>query len=352
MTLEQVLQELVPLNALSGEGFAEAVRATRVERPGRGSVLFRRGDTDNDAIYLLEGSIALASDDRDDNPRSISAGSDEARYAVAQLKPRQVTGILQRDSVIARIDNDRLDRLLTMDQVSGIEVVEMELDDDVDWIFRVLSSTTFNRLPAENANQMLARMERLAVRANQVIITQGEPGDYYYLIREGVASVAQRGEDGKVHIVNELAAGDQFGEEALLSDAPRNATIMMKTDGLLMRLAKQDFTELLRAPLIDWIEQDEADRMIGLGAGILDVRTEGEYRSGAIKLSQNVPLARLREHLDRLERDKPYVIYCQTGSRSAVAAFMLNQRGFQTYALKGGLNNLVPTSAAAAASSG
>ena len=88
---------------------------------------------------------------------------------------------------------------------------------------------------------MLARMERVPVRANQVIITQGEPGDYYYLIREGTASVATRDDGGKLRIVNELAAGDQFGEEALLSDAPRNATIMMKTDGVLMRLAKQDF---------------------------------------------------------------------------------------------------------------
>jgi rhodanese-related sulfurtransferase len=76
------------------------------------------------------------------------------------------------------------------------------------------------------------------------------------------------------------------------------------------------------------------------GAGILDVRTADEYRSGSINNSLNVPLSQIRKFADDLDKSRKHVIYCQTGTRSSVAAFMLNQRGFDTVALKGGLTAL------------
>jgi CRP-like cAMP-binding protein len=337
-TVKEVLQKLVPLNTLSHTSLDEAVKSVRIGQADKGDILFREGDVDNDAVYLLTGEIILTSSQQPE--RVIHGGTDAGRYALAQLKPRQSTGKVSQSSTIARINQELLDHIVTMDEVSGIEVVEMDGDEDVEWVFSVLSSNTFSRLPPANANQMLARMEKMPVKANQVIITQGEPGDFYYLIREGIASVARKDTDGKTEIVTELTAGDQFGEEALLSDDPRNATIMMKTDGLLMRLTREDFNELLTAPMVNWAEQSEADRMIGEGAGILDVRTADEYRSGAINKSLNAPLSQIRQLADSLDRSRQYVVYCQTGNRSSVASFMLNQRGFNTVALKGGLMGL------------
>ncbi len=48
----------------------------------------------------------------------------------------------------------------------------------------------------------------------------------------------------------ELGVGDTFGEEALISEAKRNATVSMLTDGVLMRLNKQDFRDLMNEPLV------------------------------------------------------------------------------------------------------
>ncbi len=47
--------------------------------------------------------------------------------------------------------------------------------------------------------------------------------------------------------------GDAFGEEALLSDAKRNANVTMETNGALMRLSKDDFNELLKEPMLSWL---------------------------------------------------------------------------------------------------
>ena len=340
MSHQDALRKLIPVNTLTRNNFRELAAAAVIEKVPAKTVLFREGDKDNQSIYLLEGEVALKSSGTSDTKKTVVGGSDDARYALAQLKPRRVTGTTIRDSIIARIDSALLDRLLTWDQVSGIEVVEMDGDEDTDWMLQVLRSDTFEKLPPVNANEMFARMEAVPVKAHDIIIRQGEPGDYYYLIREGKCSVSQQGPSGRIAIVNQLAEGDQFGEEALISDVPRNATIVMLTDGVLMRLARSDFQELLKEPLIDWVDDKRAKGMLAKGAGLLDVRTEAEFGRGAIRRARNVPLYRIRQVIPKLEPGRNYIVYCQTGSRSAIAAFMLNQRGFNTYALKGGLSAL------------
>jgi len=336
MSVRDILQKLIPLNTLSDSALDEVIAAAIFDQTDSNELIFSEGDDDGQAVYLLQGELVLTSEHQSET-RHIRSSTDASRYAIAQLKPRQMTGTTTKPSTIARIDQNILDHIVTMDEVSGIEIVEMDADEDVRWVYDTLSSNTFSKLPPANANQMLSRMERLDVKKNQVIITQGEPGDFYYLIRQGTATVAKKVESGKTEIVSELTAGDQFGEEALLSDAPRNATIVMITDGVLMRLTRADFNELLTEPILHWVEQAEADTLIGQGAGILDVRTEDEFKNGAINNSVNAPLSQIRKFSDSLDRNKKYVIYCQTGSRSSVAAFMLNQRGFSTVALKGGL---------------
>ena len=299
-TARDLLQNLVPLNTLSSSSFDEAIKAIRIDQMEAGEVLFREGDSDSDSVYLLQGAVTISSSSMQD--RVIKSGSDASLYAIAQLKPRQSTGTVSQSSAIARVDQNILDHIITMDEVSGIEIVEMEADGDVEWVFNVLSSSTFSKLPPANANQMLAKLESIPVKAHQVILTQGEPGNYYYLIREGVATVARKDASGKTIILNELSAGEQFGEEALLSNAPRNATIMMKTAGVLMRLTREDFNELLTEPMLNWVEQAEADAMIGQGAGILDVRTVDEFKSGAINNSLNAPLSQIRKFADDLDK--------------------------------------------------
>lgn len=51
-------------------------------------------------------------------------------------------------------------------------------------------------------------------------------------------------------VVRQLGEGNGFGEETLLSGAPRDATVVMTTDGILMRLKRKDFDELMREHLV------------------------------------------------------------------------------------------------------
>ena len=73
---------------------------------------------------------------------------------------------------------------------------------------------------------------------------------------------------------------------------------------------------------------------------VLDVREQGEYDSGHILSSKLIPLGKLKERLGELEkyRERPVVVVCRSGQRSASACAMLGKQGFtQAYNLNGGI---------------
>jgi CRP-like cAMP-binding protein len=342
MTDADTLKTLIPINSLTPENFRELLGHTRIEQHPAGRCLFDQGDNDSDAIYLLSGEVALAAGQSSEG-RLVSAGTDEARYALAHLKPRQYRGESRSPVTLVRVDGAVLDRLLTFDQAAGYEVTEFDGAEDSEWMFRMLRHPALQKLPPANINALFARLVPVAVKAGQVVIRQGEPGDYYYIIKTGRVSVSRKaGKSAKVVLLNELGEGDGFGEEALLAGAPRNANVIMLTDGVLMRLDRKDFDELLKDPLVQWVSPVEVAAMVQAGAGLIDVRLEDEFRRGAIRGSVNMPLYLLRLKAASLDPKRKYIVYCETGSRSCAAAFLLSQRGLDVYVLRGGLDAVTP----------
>ncbi len=76
------------------------------------------------------------------------------------------------------------------------------------------------------------------------------------------------------------------------------------------------------------------------GAQIIDVRTTGEYASGHIKGSINIPLQNLTSNLNKIKKDKPVITCCASGMRSASAKSALVSNGFQQVYNGGGWASL------------
>ena len=333
------LKSLVPANALNAENFQELASKAIVEDIAAGKTLFKAGEVDRKTLYLLEGQVTLT--DANGSTTTVIGGSDIAKHPLANHQPRVQTAKARTDCKITRFDSDLLDILLTWDQLSGIEVNEIRTDgegsEDVDWMTRVLQSRAFLQIPAPNIQAMFMRMQEVPMRAGEVVIRQGDDGDYYYIIKAGKAKVIRAAKTGAELTLATLKDGDAFGEEALLSEAKRNATVTMATDGTLMRLAKEDFNALLKEPMLNWVTESDADALIKAGAKWLDVRLESEHANTGIKGSINIPLFMLRLKADSLDVNSRYIIYCDTGRRSSAAAFLLSERGFQVSVLKGGV---------------
>jgi len=76
------------------------------------------------------------------------------------------------------------------------------------------------------------------------------------------------------------------------------------------------------------IDSTEARRMVLAGAAVLDVREPSEYAAGHIEDAIHLPLGSLKEHLERVPRDRPLIPYCGMGERSTTAISLLERAGF------------------------
>jgi CRP/FNR family transcriptional regulator, cyclic AMP receptor protein len=84
------------------------------------------------------------------------------------------------------------------------------------------------------------RAHDLQVPAGRALVTEGEPGQEFFVILSGTARVTRQGRK-----VATLGPGAAFGELALLEDAPRNATVIAETDMELAVLARREFAAIL-----------------------------------------------------------------------------------------------------------
>ena len=76
------------------------------------------------------------------------------------------------------------------------------------------------------------------------------------------------------------------------------------------------------------------------GAQIIDVRSPGEFNSGHIKGSINIPLQNIQNNLSRIKRDKPVITCCASGMRSASAKSILKSNGYKHVHNGGGWSSL------------
>jgi rhodanese-related sulfurtransferase len=184
------------------------------------------------------------------------------------------------------------------------------------------------------------RMQQINYKSGDVVLKQGSEGDFFYVLTRGKSLVTRETPLNKDGIkLAELSVGDTFGEEALISDAKRNATVTMLTDGSVMRLGKEDFKRLLNEPMLDWLNLSEAEQIVKGGAKWLDVRLPSEFENHHKEGAINIPLYFIRLKINTLDSNMKYVVCCDTGRRSSAGAYILSERGYQAYVLRGGINS-------------
>ena len=333
------LKAFSPIDSLKKDNLAALAKKTKVREAQPGETLFREGDAEKRTFYVLTGTVEL----REGTHRAakIVGGSEDARNPLSPKLPRRQTAIATSAVEYITIDSDLLDVMLTWDQTGSYEVSELrgESAGNDDWMTTLLQTKAFHKIPPANIQAIFMRLQQVNHKAGDVVIKQGDEGDFFYVITRGKCVVTRETPLNKEGIrLAELQVGDTFGEEALISEAKRNATVAMETDGSLMRLGKDDFRKLLNEPMLDWVDAAGAEKGIQEGGQWLDVRLPSEFEAYHNEGAINVPLYFIRLKLKTLDSSIKYVVCCDTGRRSSAGAFILNERGFQTYVLKGGLN--------------
>ncbi|MBT8081265.1 MAG: cyclic nucleotide-binding domain-containing protein [Gammaproteobacteria bacterium] len=336
----ELLRGFSPLDGLKRDNLAALARKVQIRELSPDQLLFKEGDTEKCTIYVVSGVLELLEGSK--IVAKIEGGTDKARNPVAPVYPRRLTAKARGRVKYISIDSDLLDVMLTWDQTGTYEVSELQGKSDQgteDWMTTLLQAKAFHKIPPANIQAIFMRMQQINYQAGDVILKQGAEGDYFYVLIRGSALVTRETPLSKEGIkLAELNVGDTFGEEALISDAKRNATVTMDSDGAVMRLGKDDFNKLLNEPMLEWLSMAEAEEIISSGGQWLDVRLPSEFENQHLEGAINIPLYFIRLKISTLDKGTKYIVCCDTGRRSSAGAYILNERGFVAYVLKGGIN--------------
>jgi len=341
---QSVLINLIPIRSLSPDHCQELAEKSTIHEIEKGKYLFKTGESDEHVLYLLKGSVELIHDDG--KSRQVQGGTKSASLPLEQNKIHMYSARAISDASYLRVDANLLDIMLTWEQSGGYEVQELESDgtlgaDDDDWMSRILTAQVFRRIPPANIQSIFMRMQPEQFAVGETVIRQGDDGDRFYIIRDGGCKVIRQTRKNPEGVVlANLAVGDNFGEEALISGGKRNASIVMTTQGSMMSLTKTDFLELMNEPLLNWVDYNQA-KSIETESGVwIDVRLPSEFQTKHLRNSVNIPLPILRSKVTKLNKDRQYIVCCETGRRSSTAAYLLGQNGLSAFVLQNGLQNL------------
>ena len=345
----RMLAALKPISSFSPARLRELLDYCHLEAFAQGQDPVKSHSLHGQSVYLLQGELELVYEDG--NRVVVRANSEWAKHPLGKRQPEVISATALSDIQLMRVDDIMLDTMVTWDQFAprggSRPMHETEATPDTPAsVKRLLNSGMFGaeylkngplaHLPPANIGQLIDRIEPITVWANDVIIRESDEGDYYYMIESGRAQVT-RLVGGVNMMLAELKAGDAFGEEALVSGAKRNATVTMQTNGMLLRLKRQDFLELMQEPLLRRLNYADAQKKVAQGAIWIDARLPSEYRYDKLPGAINIPLNDIRNAIGVLNKSHTYITYCQSGRRSSAAAFILAQAGYDVYVLEGGL---------------
>lgn len=109
---------------------------------------------------------------------------------------------------------------------------------------RLHSVNMFAKLQVDALQEIANNFHSEYFEAGQTVISQGEAGDKAYLIVRGQVKVSAQSENGTEHFIEFLEDGDHFGEMALLTNRPRNATIQTLTPCLFLSMTRETLVSL------------------------------------------------------------------------------------------------------------
>ncbi len=348
--LQSILTQFSPFDDLESQYVDQVAEHSELISVEKGKLIFRRGKPAEHRYYLLEGMIDLVGASFD--TERVEAGQERAQITLTDTSPTQVSAVAKSPVTLLKVEADFLDLALAWSQAvvtqeASVSTREPELSDvgdnqDIlenldlasaqvevedeqggDWMSGLLASPLFARVPPAHIQTLFTRFEAQEVAKGDMVVKEGASGDYFYVIVHGSAHVTNL--TGKINVM--LEEGQFFGEEALVAETPRNASVTMLSPGLLMRLAKEDFLTLLHEPVesVFSYEQFVTERS---RYTLVDVRMPLEFRGHHVPGSKNLPLASLRDRMSSLSVNEYYLVTDDAGRRSHLAAYLLCQAGF------------------------
>lgn len=121
----------------------------------------------------------------------------------------------------------------------------------------------FHELDLEELRRFGELVREKSYPKSSVIVFEDDPGDAFFIVREGRVKVVRVGDDGREVILDRFGPGDHFGELALIDNGPRSAHVVAIEDATLLVLRRDDFRRRVEeSPKVAWALLGELSRRL------------------------------------------------------------------------------------------
>jgi CRP-like cAMP-binding protein/Zn-dependent protease len=204
----------------------------RILHPGE--PVFRQGDRP-DAFYIVRaGTVRIEDEDPETSDtrilRTMGRGESFGEMGLLGGHRRQATVRAVGEVELFEVDKGTFDRLLAEDMRAP------EFGHTMQALAELRELSVFHGLDSEQLNRILEHGEWVTAVHGDELVTQGEPGDRFFVIESGRAEIVR---DGAV--LDSVSKGMYFGEVALLRDVPRTASVVASTPMRLFALDREGF---------------------------------------------------------------------------------------------------------------
>jgi CRP-like cAMP-binding protein/Zn-dependent protease len=225
--------EDLPEDVLSDLAGRVRLRTVRAEHP-----IFRQGDRAAAFYVIRKGEVRIEVEHPDTGDtqllNTLRPGDSFGELGLLQATARAATARASGEVELFEIDEGTFDRLLA----DSIDAPEFGLT--LQAMAELREHPAFQHLSSEALGGLLEHGRWVTASVGEAIVTQGEEGDAFYAIRSGRVDVVRDGET-----IAQLGPGEHFGETALLTDEPRNATVVAHTPVRAFRLSREGFDNVI-----------------------------------------------------------------------------------------------------------
>jgi CRP-like cAMP-binding protein/Fe-S-cluster-containing hydrogenase component 2/thioredoxin reductase len=237
--------EIPLLGAADEELLREMFLSATVREYRHGEVILRQNDYSDSFLIVAGGEVEITAraegETRDRKIATLATGNFFGEMSLISGRRRNATATARtaRESAARLIEVPRKAMLKLMATDAGVKRMV-----DQAFLIRAFQGYLFRDLSEEVLWRLVGQATLERLDADHPVFREGDPGDAFYLIRNGQVKIS-KASGGKDLVLSYLVAGNFFGETALLPGTPRTATVTTIFPTELIRLGRDDFERFL-----------------------------------------------------------------------------------------------------------